>query len=263
MRKKLTISIVTPSYNQGNYIEDTYNSILKQKLGDGLEYIIVDANSTDNTLEITRQFIPKFKKNNIKVKFIREKDKGQSDAINKGWRLSEGDILGYLNSDDFYEEDMLSVVIDYFEQNPKVKWVYGGWQLTNASGKVIKIFQPHPFTQAELLNHNFIGQPSCFFRREILFLVGYLNINLHLSMDYDFWLRIGSKYTPGYIEKIISNSRLHPNCKSRKYEASQAVEMLKVASQYTPVISRERLSQYYYFSRWIMGIAKHKLISLI
>lgn len=254
MSRKLTISIVTPSYNQGSFIEQTYISILSQNLGNRLEYIVMDAKSTDNTLKITKKYISKFKKANIRFKFIREKDKGQSDAINKGWRIAKGDILGYLNSDDYYKSNVLSNVLEYFEKHKNIKWAYGGWNYVNKKGQFYQAIQPNSFNKSKLLNYCNIGQPSCFFRKSLLKEVGFLDENLHLAMDYDLWLRFAERYPAGIILGVISNIRYHQNAKSSRRSTEQLIEAYQLTKKYSKPFSLKRLIRISYFLWGLLGI---------
>jgi glycosyltransferase involved in cell wall biosynthesis len=110
----MKLSIITPSYNQGQFIKDTFQSILNQDVNFSIEYILVDAVSTDETSKIVEEFAPKFESKGIEFIYICEKDNGQSDAINKGWLRATGNLITYLNSDDFYESNVLQKIVDFF-----------------------------------------------------------------------------------------------------------------------------------------------------
>jgi glycosyltransferase involved in cell wall biosynthesis len=245
----MKLSIVTPSYNQGKFIKKTFESILDQDIDFELEYILVDAVSTDETTKIVEEFIPKFKAKNIEFIYICEKDTGQSNAINKGWKLATGDILAYLNSDDFYEPNVLQKVMDYFIHNPKIKWAYGGWNLANETGKTHKTIQHQNYKHESLLNYCNIGQPSCFFRKQLIEEIGMLNEELHLTMDYDLWLRFATKYPAGIMNFIISNMRYYPDAKSGKKTKHQLLEGLILSCGYSKSLSFRRMVQYFYFLR--------------
>ena len=179
----MKLSIVTPSYNQGKFIKDTFESILNQNANFPIEYILVDAVSTDETSKIVEEFAPKFKTKGIEFIFICEKDNGQSDAINKGWHKATGNIITYLNSDDYYEPNVLQKVMEYFVNNTNIKWAYGGWNFVNKDGLLYKSVRPAIFKKQKLLDYCNIGQPSCFFKKELLDEFGMLNEKLHLTMD--------------------------------------------------------------------------------
>lgn len=245
----MKLTIVTPSYNQGQFIGKTFQSILNQEIDFKLEYILADAVSTDNTAQIVKKYAPKFKRAGISFIYILEKDKGQSDGINKGWRKSTGDIVTYINSDDFYEPRTLNKVVDFFVKNPDIKWAYGGWNLVNKEGKLYQSVRPKKYSRAKLLNYCNIGQPSCFFRRELLQEFGMLDQKLHLAMDYDLWLKFASKYEAGILDFVVSNMRYYSDAKSGTRTKEQLKEILHLGSRYTKPISWRRACQYYYFLR--------------
>lgn len=242
----MKISVITPSYNQGQFIGDTFESILQQTPGLEIEYILVDAVSTDTTPQVVAEYEPKFKTAGIDFKYICEKDKGQSDAINKGWKLATGEILAYLNSDDYYEPHILTQVVDYFNTHPEVQWLYGGWNLVNRTGKVYTTVQHHQYTLQRLLEFKAVGQPSLFFRKTLLDQVGLLEASLHLAMDYDLTLRFAHVTAPALLPVVMSNMRYYPDAKSGKQTMKQMFEMYRVAAQYTKPWSIARWRQKFF-----------------
>ena len=126
----MKISVITPSFNQGRFIEQTIKSVLNQRYPD-LEYIVIDGGSTDNTLEILRKY-------SDKIMWVSEKDKGQSSAINKGIRMATGDILAFLNSDDLYLPHTLKTVADFFKKNQKASWASGDYHIIDSRGRKIR-----------------------------------------------------------------------------------------------------------------------------
>lgn len=249
----MKLSIVTPSYNQGKFIKDTFDSILNQDINFELEYILVDAVSTDETPRIVAEFIPKFKAKGIEFIYICEKDKGQSDAINKGWKISTGDLITYLNSDDYYEPNVLQKVADYFENSSEVKWAYGGWNIVTKEKVVFLSARPEKYDKNKLLNYCNIGQPSCFFRKDLLDEFGMLDEKLHFAMDYDLWLRFVSKYDAGIIDGILSNMRYHDEAKSTAQTKKQLAEILQVGKKHTKPFSFRRFAQYFYYIRGMVA----------
>lgn len=246
----IKLSIITPSFDQGKYISKTIKSILDQNLGSNLEYIILDAMSTDNTDEIVKKYTPIIKKSGISFKYIREKDNGQSDAINKGWKIASGEIVCWLNSDDYYEKNVLSSVINYFETHPKIKWAYGGWNFVGEEGKIFKTLTPRKFYRKKLLTYDNIGQPSCFVKKDALNEVGYLDEKLQLTMDYDLWLRLADKYPAGIISTTIANLRCYTNTKSSNRGVEQLTSAYNLAIKYSRPLTLLRFNQmlYYYSS---------------
>lgn len=253
----MKISIVTPSYNQGKFIGQTLESILSQRLKN-IEYIVMDGGSTDSTKSVINKYVPLFLKKKITFKFISEKDNGQSDAINKGWKIASGDIITYINSDDYYDKNVLQKVLRYFEVNPKIMWAYGGWNFVNQSGKLYKKIQPSVYKKQKLLDYCNIGQPSCFFRKELLEEIGLLNENLHLTMDYDLWLRFATKYPAGIMDFAISNMRYHLEAKSGSRTMEHLKECFMLQKKYSKKYSWQRLRQILYFIRGYVVILLKK-----
>lgn len=234
------ISIITPSLNQGKFIERTIVSVLEQNYPN-LEYIVVDGGSTDDTLDILRKY-------ENRLRWISEKDQGQSDAINKGIKMSDGDILAYLNSDDEYEEGSLFRVADYFLTNPSSMWLVGRCRNIDETGCEIRrqitayknFFLKH-YSYNALLVTNFICQPSTFLRRNVFGNIGLFSVSHHRVMDYDYWLRVGKVHTPGIINYDLSRFRVYQESKTsgdfvasfrqelavcRKYSNSRIINML-------------------------------------
>lgn len=231
MTAKLTLSIVTPSYNQGEYIGQTLQSVLDQvDPSFKLEYLIMDGGSTDTTHEVITSFLPKFKRAGIKCLYVSQRDKGQSDAINKGWKKASGQILTYLNSDDYYQKGVLKKVVQFFESHPTMAWGYGGWRVVNKRGKVYHTYQHTEFNSFAFRSYaSNIGQPSCFFRRSLLKKAGPLNPDLHLAMDYDLWLRFLKLAQPAVMPFVIANLRYYSDAKSAKYMTKHNYQAWRVA----------------------------------
>jgi glycosyltransferase involved in cell wall biosynthesis len=239
----IKISIITPSFNQGKYISKTIDSILKQNLGSDLEYIIIDSLSSDNTDEIVNNMLPAIKKSGIAFKYLREKDNGQSDAINKGWRMARGEVVAWLNSDDEYYPNALYEVISFFEKNKKIEWAYGGWSYTNEIGDVYKTVIPKSFSKISLLSYDNIGQPACFIRGRVLNKAGFLNIKLRYTMDYDLWLRLSEISDPGIIKKTIAKLRCYSTTKSSGHSYEQFTSVYSLNSKYSKPLSLLRIKQ--------------------
>jgi glycosyltransferase involved in cell wall biosynthesis len=202
------ISVVTPSFNQGKFIEETIRSVLLQGYPD-LEYIIIDGNSTDNSAEIIKKYAQWL------TFWVSEKDNGQSDAINKGWRRSSGEIVTYLNSDDLYTSAALAEVADHFRNHADCAVIHGQTVLTDEEGRNEGVFGG-PFNLVASIDgcNDSVAQPSAFIRRKALLDVGLMDINLHRAMDYDLWLRLRVKYPFHYIPRCWSKFRCHPKSKS-------------------------------------------------
>lgn len=227
----MKVSIVTPSYNQVQYIERTITSVLNQDYSD-IEYIIMDGGSTDGTVDIIKKY-------SHRIIWRSEKDRGQSHAINKGLKLATGDIVAYLNSDDTYEPHAISAVVEYFQKNTYAQWVYGQCKIINENDKEIrraitlyKNFLLRKYNYCTLLSENFISQQATFWRRKLHEDIGYFNEKEYFCMDYEFWLRIGRKYQPMVIHSYLANFRYYHNSKSGMVNTKQFQDELRIATIY-------------------------------
>ncbi len=231
----MKISIITPSFNQAQFIERTIQSVLAQNYPN-LEYIVIDGGSTDGTVEILKKYADR-------IIWKSEKDRGQSDAINKGLKLATGDIVAYLNSDDTYEPKTLQKVADYFSNPPAggqtAKWAYGKCKIIDETDQEIrkpitwyKNFLLKKYSYSKLLSENFISQPAVFWKREIHSELGFFNENEHFCMDYEFWLKIGQRYPAGVINDYLANFRYYSNSKSGSVNKKQFRDELRLARKF-------------------------------
>ena len=241
------ISIVTPSYNQGQYIEETIRSVLLQDYPN-LEYIVIDGGSTDSTLEILKKY-ERF------ITWISEPDDGQTDAINKGLKRSSGEIVAYLNSDDLYEPGTLKRIAELFFRHPPISMIYGDITHIDENSRV---FEHHKTGEVNLEKYLMAGefylpQPSVFFRKDVIDSIGYFDQTLHLAMDYDYWLKILLKFKTGYIPETFSRARIYPSAKSSALDYRYFDEMLSIYTRLfanKPELERFRKNVfgYVYFS---------------
>jgi glycosyltransferase involved in cell wall biosynthesis len=227
----MRISIITPSYNQAQFIERTIQSVLNQDYKD-IEYIVMDGGSNDGTTEILKKY-------DGKIIWKSERDNGQSEAINKGLKMATGDIVTYLNSDDTYEPGVLQKVANFFSKNSDIKWVYGKCRIINENNKEIrkfitayKNFLLKKYNYSKLIAENFISQPATFWRKELLSEIGYFSENEHFCMDYEYWLRIGQKYDAGVIDEYLANFRYYPSSKSGGVNKKQFQDELRLANKF-------------------------------
>ncbi len=232
MRNPPRISIITPSYNQGHFIEDTLKSVLDQGYPD-LEYIVMDGGSTDDTISILKKY-------DKDITWVSEPDKGQSHAINKGLALATGDIVAYLNSDDLYEASTLQKVADYFTAHPESMWLTGRCRIIDEQEQEFRGFiaQYKNFLLARynyniLLITNFICQPATFLRREVIEEFGVFDTEEHRVMDYEYWLRIGRKYRPGIINEHLASFRVYRESKTSSTFTRTFAEELAVSKRYS------------------------------
>jgi glycosyltransferase involved in cell wall biosynthesis len=233
----MKISVVTPSLNQGAFIERTIRSVLQQEGDFNLEYIIIDGGSTDSTPEIVEKY-------REKVRFISGSDKGQSNAINNGFRIATGDIFAWLNSDDTYEPGALHRVARVFG-NQGVAWCFGHCRIIDECDNEIrrliteyKIAQCRGYSFNKLLRRDFISQPATFFSRDAYRKIGELDETLSYSMDYDYWLRLGKHYEPYPIHSYLANFRWHSKSKNGRAFGRAAYEAYQTAKRHAPEHAR-------------------------
>lgn len=224
------ISIVTPSFNQGGFIEATIRSVLEQDYPE-LEYWVIDGGSSDGTLDILKKY-------EDRLRWISEPDSGQTNAINKGLRLASGEVLAYLNSDDLYLPGALRRVGAYFAAHPEAAWLTGRCRTIDAGGvetrRLItryKNFWLRLRSYSVLQVLNYISQPATFWRRAAYEALGPLDENLHYTMDYDYWLRLGGRYRLHVLPQELAAFRLHGSSKSGMTASKQFEEQYRVAER--------------------------------
>ena len=216
------VSIVTPSFNQAEFLEAAIQSVLSQDYP-RIQYIVVDGGSTDGSVEILRRYEERLDG------WVSEDDAGQTDAINKGFTQSTGEILAYLNSDDVYRPGAVEQAVQFLKQNPRIGMVYGDADYIDADGKIIGKF-PAAQTDYRRLRQGYvhIPQQSAFFRADLWLQVGPLDPSFQFAMDYDLWVRIASIATIAYIPRTWAEFRLHGDAKTLAEADRCWPEMIRV-----------------------------------
>ncbi len=202
------VSIITPSYNQGQYIEETIKSVLSQDYPN-IEYIVMDGGSTDNTLNILRKY-------SNRIKWISEPDNGQSDAINKGFKMSRGEIIAWLNSDDTYCPGAIKGGVESFIKNSDIAMTYGdGYEVDDRCNVIIKFPYSQKFDFWKLIYVlDYILQPTVFMKRKAVFEVGLLDTSMSWCFDWDLWIKLGKKHRILYVPKLVANARVYSTTKT-------------------------------------------------
>lgn len=204
MSKK--ISIITPSYNQGQFIEDAIQSVLNQGYSN-FEHIIIDGRSSDNTVKILRKY--------QHLRWISESDEGQGDAINKGFKMASGDIIGWLNADDYYLPDVFNKVSKELENNSLIDGVYSNYKFVDRTGEITREIITHPPVKWLSLFQCFIPSTTFFFKRKILDQNILIDNDFHIVMDKEFFAHIlYEDFTLKYMDEFFAHFRWHENNKS-------------------------------------------------
>ncbi len=230
------VSIVTPSYNQARFLEATLRSVLEQDYP-AIEYLVVDGASSDGSVEIIRRYADRL------AWWVSEKDSGQSEAINKGFRRAHGEFVGWLNSDDIYLPGAVSVAVNIFQSHPQAGLIYGDALAINSDGKPFNLMRARQYTLVDLMAFNIICQPAAFMRRSVLEDVNYLNPDYQLLMDNLLWMCMARKAPIVYAPQTWAAARYHDQAKNRtrgaEYgrEARQLLADLDSRPEFSGIIS--------------------------
>jgi GT2 family glycosyltransferase len=237
------VSIITPSFNQAAYLEQTINSVLDQEYSE-IEYIVMDGGSLDASIDIIKKYADRL------AYWVSEKDCGQADAINKGFARATGDIIAWLNSDDYYLAGAVGAAVGYFEEHPDVVLVYGNMLAVDEHGKTFNTLTYNSLTLEDLLCFQIIGQPAVFIRRSALESSGRLDPSLHFMLDHHLWIRIALQGKILHVDQTWAAARYHAEAKNRAKAAEfgrDAFRILDFAEHdktFAPILTRVRRRAY-------------------
>jgi glycosyltransferase involved in cell wall biosynthesis len=220
-----SLSIITPSYQQAEFIEQTIRSVLDQNY-QPLEYLVMDGGSKDGTVEILKKY-------GDRLQWVSEKDGGQAAALNAGFARTHGEIVGWINSDDAYAPGAFAAVAEFFAAHPDVEWVFGRCPIIDRAGQIhkgwitrYKEFWMRRYSHRRFLIENFLSQPAIFFRRRLLEKVGPLDESYHCAMDYHLFARMGEVARPAFLDRELAYFRSYGiNKMSAQYRISFAEEL--------------------------------------
>jgi len=235
----MKVSVVTPSFNQGAFIARTLASVAGQQ-GVELEHRVYDGGSSDGTVAILEGA-------GRAIRWVSERDAGQADAVNRGLREGDGEVIGWLNSDDVYYPGALATVTRFLEAHPEVDVVYGAADHIDATDRVIEPYPVEPWNFERLKERSFICQPAAFFRRRVLDRHGLLDSSLRYCMDYEYWLRLGRNGARfAHIPEKLAGSRLHPDTKTLGQSVAVHAEINDMLKRTLGRVPRRWLVNYAY-----------------
>ncbi len=230
------VSIITPSYNQAAYLEQTLLSVLEQG-HPSIEYIVIDGGSTDHSVDIIKQYENKL------TYWVSEKDSGQADAINTGFAKATGEIIPWLNSDDYYLSGAVSAAVKVFEEHPDVVLVYGNMLAVDENGKTFNTLNYKQLTLEDLLCFQIIGQPAVFMRRSALQGLK-LDSSFHFLLDHYLWIQLAQRGQLLHVNQTWAAARYHAEAKNRAKaaefgrEAFRILEAVKQDGDLAPVLAK-------------------------
>jgi len=259
------ITVVTPCYNHGRFIEQTITSILDQKYPN-LEYIVMDGGSTDSSVKV----IEKYQK--YLAYWVSEKDRGQSHAINKGFQHSTGEVMTWINSDDCVETGSLHLIADHARRYPKISAFVGHGRIVDTTGREVYYRKAGELTFerfCQWLDGGDFLQPSCFFRRSAWELVGPLDEHTHIAFDVDYWLRMAKRGVQFQaIDALLSTSLSHGTAKTTAFRNHMVIDTAVVViraggEQYVRKRLDEMATQFSYYEANYNMIVNHPVVKAI
>ncbi|MGH2581913.1 MAG: glycosyltransferase family 2 protein [Anaerolineales bacterium] len=216
------VTIVTPSYNQAAYLEEAVESVLNQ-VYNNIQYILIDGGSTDGIAKIIKKYASRLDY------WVSEKDRGQTDALNKGFAHTKGKYCAWLNADDRLKPNAVAEAVDYLEKNSDVGMVYGDADFIDVEGNVIGRFAARQTDYAKLRKgYVHIPQQAAFWRASLWWQVGPLDPDVTFAMDYDLWVRLAKVSKLKYVPRLWAEFRLHQDSKTLINDMLAWEDMLKV-----------------------------------
>lgn len=233
------VSIITPSFNQGRFIEDTLQSVKNQNYSH-LEHIVIDGASTDETVDILKRYDGTYD-----MRWLSEPDQGHADALCKGFARAKGAILAWLNSDDVYLPGAVTAAVRAFHRHPEVDLVYGDVVVIDADGRTLSERRLTTMDRYDFLGQgNCLAQPSTFWTRRVYDRVGGIDPSYYFQMDLEFFIRVATIAKMKHIRMPLSKMRLHPDGKMVKAEQIRLKELAQLQERYMTADA---------FNRWRYG----------
>jgi glycosyltransferase involved in cell wall biosynthesis len=249
-------TIITPSFNQGKYLEKTIRSVVVDQKYPNLEYLIMDGGSSDNSVDIIKKYAGLYPH---VIKWRSHTDSGQVSAVNEGLRKASGDVVSYLNSDDFYLPGVFSKIAEYFHSHPDKKWLVGNCQVTQPNLQWtfwLKSIWPVDVYRWGLKIFNTINQPSVFLTKTLTAKVGKFDESLKFAFDYDYWLKSSQVGLPGKLNTFLAVFRIHSASKGNTGYAGQFREDWQVVRRY----SRHPLILFYHLLGSLLTVMVYRFL---
>jgi len=246
------VTIITPSFNQSSYLDQTIQSVLNQDSAN-IEYIVIDGGSTDESVDIIKQYASQL------AYWVSEKDSGQAEAINKGMTRAKGEIVAWLNSDDYYLSGAVASALKIFDENPDVVFIYADMLAVDENGQAFNTLRYKQLSLRDLLAFQIIGQPAVFMRRSAFEKAGGLDASYHFLLDHHLWIRLATQGRILHVPQTWAAARYHAEAKNRAQAASFGREAFRILdwAQNEPELSpllgrRARASAYRIDARYLL-----------
>ena len=233
------ISIVTPSFNQASFLEETLRSVMRQDYPN-IEHIVVDGGSTDGSVDVIRRY------EKYIACWVSEPDRGQSNAINKGFSRARGTVFAWLNSDDLLAPSAVRVAVEYLQAEPDVGLVYGDRIHIDARGNVVGFSRGPSFSPSMLARNMTLPQETTFFRSRLFQQVGGLDESLEFSMDFDLWCKMAKVARFRHVPAFLGYFREHRDSKSVAFHQRQTAASREFSNEHERIFRR-------HFSRSLPG----------
>ena len=223
MHSNPLVSIITPSYNQARYLEQTMLSVLEQDYA-RIEYWVIDGGSDDGSQEIIQSYADRL------AGWVSEKDNGQADGVNKGLAKATGEIIGWLNSDDLYYPGAIRAAVEAFKQHPEASFVFSDVESIDENGQPFHLMRYGDWKLPDLMTSHIIGQPGVFMRREVLEQAGYLDLSYNYLLDVQLWIRMAAIAEPFYVPGAVwAAARMHSGAKNIAQAGAFGPEAFRLA----------------------------------
>lgn len=224
----MRVSIITPTLNRVGYLKESVESVVQQGYAD-LEHIVVDGASTDGTVELLKSLSAQY---GNRLRWISQPDRGISEAVNRGFQMASGEILGWIGSDDRLAPDAVARVVGYFSDHHSAQWLYGGYAEIDAGGSFRRFKLAQPYDHKRFVRSGYICGPSVFVRAALARQVGPIREDLKYAMDFDWCLRMAAITHPHCLDAVLSYFRWHPGCITMRMRSAQIDEGQRLSLSY-------------------------------